>query len=75
MTAKHAVFEYNTLNQRTKLTRYQSIGTSNLVGSTEYAYDTVNRLQGILGDTHVLQGYLLNWMGVYRIVGFDDPAG
>jgi hypothetical protein len=42
VTAKRAAFEYNTLNQRTKLTRYQSTGTTNLVGSTEYGYDTVN---------------------------------
>ena len=27
------------------------------------------------GDTHVFQGYLLNWKGESRNVGFDDPAG
>ncbi len=42
MTAKRVAKDYNALNQRTKLTRYQSTGSSNLVASTDYAYDSVN---------------------------------
>jgi hypothetical protein len=39
-TAKNAVFECNTLNQRTKLTRYQSIG----IQQVDYTYDAFKRL-------------------------------
>jgi RHS repeat-associated protein len=41
---KRVDFTYNALGQFSSLTRYQSTGTSNLVASTTYTYDTLNRL-------------------------------
>ena len=69
VTAKRAAFEYNSLSQRTKLTRYQSTTSSNLVGSTEYAYDTVNRLSSLTHkqNTTVLAGYTYGYDGVSRL--------
>jgi RHS repeat-associated protein len=76
VTAKRAVFEYNTLNQRTKLTRYQSTGTSNLVGSTEYAYDTVSRLSSLTHKQNatVLAGYTYGYDGVSRLTSVNSTV-
>jgi RHS repeat-associated protein len=41
---KRVDFQYNALSQFTQLDRYQSTGTSNLVGTTTFAYDGLNRL-------------------------------
>jgi RHS repeat-associated protein len=69
VTAKRAAFEYNTLNQRTKLTRYQSTGSSNIVASTEYGYDTLNRLSSLTHkqNSTVLAGYTYGYDGVSRL--------
>ncbi|MDX1928383.1 MAG: RHS repeat-associated core domain-containing protein, partial [Pirellulaceae bacterium] len=69
VTAKRAVFEYNKLNQRTSLTRYQSTGTSNFVAATDYTYDTVNRLSGLTHkqSSTVLAGYTYGYDGLSRL--------
>jgi RHS repeat-associated protein len=38
---------YNALGQRTQLARFQSTGSTNPVATTDYTYDTANRLSGI----------------------------
>ncbi len=60
--------DYNALNQRTKLTRYQSTGSSNLVASTDYTYDTVNRLSSLTHKQNatVLAGYTYGYDGLSR---------
>jgi RHS repeat-associated protein len=76
VTAKRVAFEYNTLDQRTKLTRYQSTGTSNLVGSTEYAYDSVNRLSSLThkqGAT-TLAGYTYGYDGMSRLTSVNSTV-
>ena len=45
--AKHLTFAYNALSQRTQIARYQSTGTSNAVATTDFTYDSANRLSGI----------------------------
>lgn len=35
------------LNQRTQIARYQSTGTTNAVATTDFTYDSANRLSGI----------------------------
>ncbi|MDX1930092.1 MAG: RHS repeat-associated core domain-containing protein, partial [Pirellulaceae bacterium] len=69
VTAKRAVFEYNKLNQRTSLTRYQSTGTSNFVAATDYTYDTVNRLSSLTHkqNSTVLAGYTYGYDGLSRL--------
>jgi RHS repeat-associated protein len=47
VTAKHLTFAYNALSQRTEIARYQSTGTSNAVATTDYTFDSANRLSGI----------------------------
>ncbi|MDX1930292.1 MAG: RHS repeat-associated core domain-containing protein, partial [Pirellulaceae bacterium] len=69
VTAKRAVFEYNKLNQRTSLTRYQSTGTSNFVAATDYTYDSVNRLSSLTHkqSSTVLAGYTYGYDGASRL--------
>ena len=45
--AKHVTFAYNALNQRTQIARYQSTGTTSAVATTDFTYDSANRLSGI----------------------------
>jgi len=47
VTAKHLTFAYNALSQRTEIARYQSTGTSNAVATTDYTFNSANRLSGI----------------------------
>ena len=35
---------YNALDQRTQIARFQSTGTANPVATTDFTYDTANRL-------------------------------
>jgi RHS repeat-associated protein len=39
--------EYNALGQRTKISRFESIGTTNAVATTDFTYDFANRLSSI----------------------------
>jgi RHS repeat-associated protein len=45
--AKHVTFAYNALSQRTQIARYQSNGTTNAVATTDFTYDSANRLSGV----------------------------
>ncbi|MCU0721840.1 MAG: hypothetical protein MUC83_19170 [Pirellula sp.] len=59
MTSKRATIAYNALGQRTTLARFQSTGTTNAVATTDYTYDTINRLSSLThkqGST-TLAGY------------------
>ena len=47
VVSKHIAQSFNAASQRTNITRYQSAGTTNLVASTIFTYDTVGRLSGI----------------------------
>jgi RHS repeat-associated protein len=38
---------YNALGQRTQIARFQSTGTANPVATTDFTYDTANRLSGM----------------------------
>jgi RHS repeat-associated protein len=44
---KRVTMAYNALGQRTQLARFQSTGSTNPVATTDYTYDTANRLSGI----------------------------
>ena len=44
---KRVTMAYNTLGQRTQIARFQSTGTANPVATTNFTYDTANRLSGI----------------------------
>jgi RHS repeat-associated protein len=69
VTAKRAAFAYNKLNQRTSLTRYQSTGTSNFVATTDYTYDTVNRLSSLAHkqNSSTLAAYTYGYDGLSRL--------
>ncbi|MDX1928385.1 MAG: RHS repeat-associated core domain-containing protein, partial [Pirellulaceae bacterium] len=76
VTAKRAAFEYNKLNQRTSLTRYQSTGTSNLVAATDYTYDTVNRLSSLTHkqNSTTLAGYTYGYDGASRLTSVTSTV-
>jgi RHS repeat-associated protein len=38
---------FNALSQRTQIARYQSTGTTNAVATTDFTFDTANRLSGV----------------------------
>ena len=41
---KRMTMAYNALDQRTQIARFQSTGTANPVATTDFTYDTANRL-------------------------------
>jgi RHS repeat-associated protein len=45
--AKHITQSFNALSQRTQIARFQSTGTTNAVATTDFTFDTANRLSGI----------------------------
>jgi len=47
VTAKRVAFSYNNLGQRTQIARFQSTGTANPVATTDFTFDTANRMSGI----------------------------
>ena len=47
VTAKHITQSFNALSQRTQIARYQSTGTTNPVATSDFTFDTANRLSGI----------------------------
>ena len=44
MLPKRVTMAYNALGQRTQIARFQSTGTANPVATTDFTYDTANRL-------------------------------
>ncbi len=68
VTSKRATIAYNALGQRTTLARFQSTGTTNAVATTDYTYDTINRLSGLIhkqGST-TLAGYTYSYDALSR---------
>lgn len=60
---KRVTMAYNALGLRTQLARFQSTGSTNPVATTDYTYDTANRLSGIAhkqGTTN-LNTYAYTW--------------
>ncbi len=47
VASKHLTLAYNKLGQFTSFNRYESTGTSSQVASTDFTYDTLNRLTDI----------------------------
>ncbi|MFN9912381.1 MAG: hypothetical protein ACK53L_07345, partial [Pirellulaceae bacterium] len=58
---KRVTMAYNALGQRTQIARFQSTGTANPVATTDFTYDTANRLSGMAhkqGATNLIKyGY------------------
>ncbi len=74
VTAKHLTFTYNVLSQRTNIARYQSTGTTNAVATTDYTYDTGNRLASIThkqGGT-TLAGYTYGFDNASRLTSVNS---
>jgi len=68
VTSKRATIAYNALGQRTTLARFQSTGTTNAVATTDYTYDTINRLSSLThkhGST-TLAGYTYSYDALSR---------
>jgi hypothetical protein len=71
---KHVTLAYNKLSQYTARNRYESTGTSNQVASTDFAYDTLNRMTDIddkQGST-VLASYDYSFDYASRITGVNS---
>jgi RHS repeat-associated protein len=67
-TSKRATIAYNALGQRTTLARFQSTGTTNAVATTDYTYDSINRLSSLThkqGST-TLAGYTYSYDALSR---------
>ncbi len=47
VTSKHVTMAYNALSRRTNISRYQSTGTTSAVATSDFTYDSDNRLSGI----------------------------
>ncbi len=68
VTSKHVTQAYNAIGQRTNIARYQSTGTTNPVATTDFTYDTINRLSSLThkqGAT-TLSGYTYGYDGLSR---------
>jgi RHS repeat-associated protein len=77
VTGKRATFAYNALSQRTNLVRFQTTGgVSNKVVTTDYTYDTINRLSSLVhkqGST-ILAGYDYTYDGLSRPTSIDSET-
>jgi hypothetical protein len=74
VTAKRVAFSYNNLGHRTQIARFQSTGTANPVATTDFTYDTANRLSGIAhkqGATN-LNTYAYTYDPLSRIATIDS---
>jgi len=74
---KHVVFTYNDNSQFDSISRYASTGTTNLVATSQYAYDSSNRLTALAhsqGATS-LAGYTWTFDGANRLVQMTSPDG
>jgi RHS repeat-associated protein len=74
---KHVTFTYNDNSQFDLISRYASTGTSNLVATTDYQYDSSNRLTVL---THAqgattLAAYTWTFDAANRLVGQTPPDG
>ncbi len=74
VASKHVTLAYNKLGQFTSFNRYESTGTSSQVASTDFTYDTLNRLTDIdhkQGST-VLASYDYAYDFISRITSVDS---
>jgi YD repeat-containing protein len=74
---KHVHFDYNDNGQFELIARYASTETSNLVATTQYTYDSSNRLTALThsqGAT-TLAGYTWTFDGANRLVQMTSPDG
>jgi YD repeat-containing protein len=65
---------YNALGQRTQIARFQSTGTANPVATTDFTYDTANRLSGMAhkqGATN-LNTYAYTYDPLSRLASVDS---
>ncbi len=76
VNAKQVTFAYNGLGQKTNVTRYQITTVANLVASTDYSYDTGNRLSGITHKQGVttLNSYTMGYDLLSRITSITSTA-
>ena len=76
VTSKHITLAYNALSQRTNLARYQSTGTTSAVASTDYTYDTINRLSTLTHKqgTTTLAGYTYAYDGLSRPTSINSTV-
>lgn len=68
VTSKRVTQSFNVMNQRTNIARFQSTGTTNPVATTDFAYDTINRLSTLThkqGST-TFTGYTYGYDGMSR---------
>jgi len=74
---KHVHFDYDDNGQFDSITRYASVGTSNVVATTDYQYDSSNRLTAL---THAqgattLAAYTWTFDAANRLVQQTSPDG
>ena len=76
VTSKHVTLAYNALSQRTNLARYQSTETTNGVATTDYTYDTINRLSTLTHKqgTTTLAGYTYAYDGLSRTASINSTV-
>jgi RHS repeat-associated protein len=72
--AKHVTIGYNALGQRTSLNRYESLGTTNLVATTNWGYDSANRLNLIehKRNSTTFASYAYSYDGLSRITSINS---
>lgn len=76
MTSKHVIISYNGLGQKTNVKRYQSTGTTSLVATTDFGYDTANRLSSLTHKqgTTTLSGYTYSYDSVSRLTSVNSTV-
>jgi RHS repeat-associated protein len=76
VAAKRVSFDYNSLGQRTQLSRFQSTGTTNAVATTTFSYDPANRLSGIAHEqgANLLNSYSYGYDRMSRITSVNSVA-
>ncbi len=73
---KHVTIGYNGLGQRTSLSRYESLTTSSFVGTTNWGYDSANRLSTldhIRGGT-TFASYAYSYDGMSRLTSINSSV-
>ncbi len=72
--ANHVTIGYNAFGQRTSLNRYESLGTTNLVATTNWGYDTANRLNLIehKWNSTTFASYAYSYDGLSRISSINS---
>ncbi len=71
---KHIVIGYNALGQRTSMDRYESLATTYYDATTNYTYDSANRLSTLnhVRSGTTLAGYSYTYDGLSRITSINS---